>query len=529
MKGSHIRKWVLYVCIVVAATLLTLLLARADRDAPKGETRVCSWGLAAIDVRSAPSLTGGPSGELCKVAADGLELSFKAFQATEPDTVVNIKALTQNYRAATEASSWPAFDASPAKLLSLPYLLFDNRTPLTNYSAPDRKRGFLVAEITDRFVIVGLWASDRPIKASQISSLVRIRINPAGNVTLWVIWTKLVYLVITLLACLPFSVVWFSKPIFRSIDQWWNVRTAAGLIVFACLIPAALLGFAWFVFLFAGWSTGLFLTVMLTAIALVQIALRLATDRSSRLLLTPFNISDPEIFHTFRAMTGTLDVVGAEVPISHSVDIEMWFPRPVHCAGCGMEYAVYVPAKSSQSVLHEISEASEISVEMRKQLFLKAAKTAPQLVNGCIRCGLPLAGEPSTRVVKRDEPFTVNAKFVVITVATSTFAIALARFGAPIVTFCEKVPLVGGLLGYVFDELAGLAIFLLMLPLIFLVWHVVAGLADRNAKRGSGPYRMTACAKEGFVFEDIAAERDSICPSCGGQLEPLRRFRVSAS
>lgn len=440
----------------------------------------------------------------------GWNLVSKPFQATEPDTVVNIKVPTQNYRAATEASSSPAFDVSPTKLLSLPHLLFNNRPPLTNYSAPDRKRGFLVAEISDRFVIVGLWASDRPIKASQIGNLVRIRINPAGNVTLWAIWTKLIYLVITLLACLPLSVVWFSAPIFRSIDKWWNVRTAVGLIVYACLIPAALLGFAWFVFLSAGWSTALFLAVMLTAIALVQIALRLATDRNSRLLLTPLNIPEPEIFHTFRAMTGTLDVVGAEVPISHSVDIEMWFPRPVHCAGCGMEYAVYVPAKSSQSVLREMSEASEISVEMRKQLFLKAAKTAPQLVNGCIRCGLPLAGEPSTQVIKRDEPFPVTAKFVMITVATSTFAIALARFGAPIVSFCEKLPLVGGLLGYVFDELAGLAIFLLMLPLIFLIWHVVAGLADRNAKRGSGPYRMTACAKEGLVFEDIAAERERL-------------------
>jgi hypothetical protein len=84
------------------------------------------------------------------------------------------------------------------------------------------------------------------------------------------------------------------------------------------------------------------------------------------------------------------------------------------------------------------------------------------------------------------------------------------------------------LIGYVFDELSGLAIFLLTLPLLFLIWHVVAGFADRNAKRGSGSYRMTACPKEGIVVEDIAAERDSICPSCGGQLEPLRRFRVAA-
>lgn len=522
------RKWVLYACIAVAAALLILVLAMVDGDVPKGETRLCTWGLAAIDVRPAPSLVGGPSGELCDVSADGLKLSFKVFNATEPN-VINMKALTQYYGAATEASRRPAFDVSSAKLLSLPYLLFSNRAPVIIYSAPDRKRGYLVAELTERLVIVGLWASDQPIKASEISSLVRIRINPAGDARLWATETKLIYLMITLLACLPLGVVWFSKEIFRSIDQWLNVRTAVGLMVYAGLIPVALIGFAWIVFLFVGWSTGLFLAAMLIAIALAQIALRLVADKSSSMQLTPLNAPDPEIFATLRTTTGTLDVMGAEVPMSHSVEIKMWFPRRVHCAGCGMEYAVYVPTQASQSVSHEIRKASEVSGEMQKRLYIQAVKAAPQLVNGCIRCGHPLAGAaPSTGAVKRDEPFTVDAKFVVITLATSTFAIALVGFSAPIAAFCEKLPLAGWLLGYVFDELSGLTIFLLTLPLLFLIWHVVAGFADRNAKRGSGPYRMTACPKEGIVVEDIAAERDSICPSCGGQLEPLRRFRVAA-
>jgi|SRR4051812_24826080 len=522
------RKWALYASLAVAATLLALLLARADRDVPQGETRLCAWDFAAIDVRSVPSLAGGADGEVCDVSANGLKLSFKVFNVTEADTAINMKALKKYYRAATEASGRPAFDVSPAKLLSLPYLLFGNRAPFTVYSAPDQKRGFLVAELTDRLVIAGLWASDQPIDASQIGSLVRIRIDPTGNAPLWAIWTKLIYLVITLFACLPLSVVWFSSSLFRSIDQWWNVRTTAGLMVYAGLIPALLLGFAWIVFLNAGWSTGLLLAATLTVIALVQISLKLTGDRGSRLTLIPYNGPNPQIFHTFRAKTGTLDVANVEVPISHTLDVQMWFPKRVHCAGCGMDYAVYVPTQSSQPLLHEFSKGSEMPVETQKQLLIQAAKAAPQLVNGCIRCGRPLAGVPSTWTVKRDEPFTVDAKFVLITLGTTGLAIALTRFSAPIAAFCEELPLAGGLLGYVFDELSGLVIFFLTLPAMFLIWHVVASFADRNAKRGSGPYRMTACPKERFVFEDIAAERDSICPSCGGQLEPLRRFRVSA-
>jgi hypothetical protein len=521
------RKWALYACIAVAVALLGLLLSKTDRDVPKGETRLCSWGLAAVDVRSVPSLSGGPSGEFCDVSADGLKLSLKVFEATASDTVVNMKGLKEYYATATKASGRPAFDVSPAKLLSLPYLLFRNRAPATVYSAPDQKGGFIVAELTDRLVIAGFWVSDRPTQASQISNLLSIRINPEGDATRWAIWAKLGYFMSTSFACLPFAVIWFGRSIFRSIDQWLNMRTMVGLMVYAGLIPATLLGFVWIVFLLAGWSTGLILAETLTAVALAQIGLNLIADRNSKLALTPMNNSDPVIFHTFRATTGTLEVANVELPVSHSVDIQMWFPRRVHCSGCGMDYVVYVPAKSSQPVPHEIRKESDFTAEMRRQLYLQAAQAAPQLVNGCIRCGLSLAGAPSTWEVKRDEPFKVDIKFVVITLATSTFAVVLAVFSTPIAAFCEKIPLIGWLLGYVFDELSGLVIFGLTLPLFFLIWHVIAGFADRNVKHGSGPYRMTACPKEGIVFEDIAAERDSICPSCGGQLEPLRRFRIT--
>jgi hypothetical protein len=520
-------KRTLYISIAAAAIPLGFLLARPDRDAPAGETRLCAWNLAAIDVRSAPSVAGGPNGDLCDVSADGLKLSFKVFAATESDKVVNTQGITRYYTAATQASKKPDFDVSPAKYLSLPYLLFGNRAPFTVYSAPDRQRGYLVAEISDHLVIVGLWASDTPISASQISSFLRIRINPAGDAKIWAIWTKLDQLWLTLFACLPLGLVWFSRPIFSKFDQWWNLHTISGFIVYAGLVPAALLGFVWMVFLIVGWSTALVLAATFTAIALVQIALRLAADRSSRLPLTPFSDPDPKIFHKFRAAEDSVEVAGAEIPIAHSVDVQMWFPRSVDCAGCGMRYAVYVPASSSKSLSHEISKTSGIPLEMQKELFFNAALAAPRLVNGCIRCGRPLPGTPSKPIVKRDEPLKLDAKSALIALGAAALAMALVGYSTPIARFCEKLPLVGRLLGYIFDELSGLAIFFLTLPLIILIWQVLSGLADRSAKHGSGPYRMTACPKDKIVFEDIAAERDPICPSCGGQLEPLRRFRIA--
>lgn len=298
-------------------------------------------------------------------------------------------------------------------------------------------------------------------------------------------------------------------------------------MIYAVLIPAGLLAFLWIVFVNLGWSTGLLLAATLIAVVIIQITLKLIGDRGSRLTLTPYNSSNPRIFHTFRTRRSTLDVANVEVPIDHTVDVQLWFPRNVNCAGCGMNYAVYVPTQSSQPLLHELNKGSELPAETRKELLIQAAKAAPQLVNGCIRCGRSLANAQTTQTVKRDE-LPVDAKFVVITLVATSLAIALARFSPAIAAFCEEAPLAGALLGYVFDELSGLVIFFLTLPAMMLIWQVIAGFADRNAKRGSDPYRMAACPKEGFVFEDIKAERDSNCPSCGGQLEPLRRFKVAA-
>jgi hypothetical protein len=82
-----------------------LLLGRADRDAPKGETRLCAWGLAAIDVRLAPSLATGPSGEFCKVSADGLKVSFKVLRRDRAQRFSKIQQSNRQIRNAAVRGS----------------------------------------------------------------------------------------------------------------------------------------------------------------------------------------------------------------------------------------------------------------------------------------------------------------------------------------------------------------------------------------------------------------------------------------
>lgn len=519
------RKWTIYLSIAAVAVVALLVLVRADKAAPKGETRLCVWNTVAIDARSARSLAGGPQGQTCVLSADGLTVSLDMFATTKAKTVINVKELKRRFHVATSASATPALDVSPAKILSWPYLLLGNRAPLSVYSAPDRRHGFVLVGITDRIVLAGFWTAAQPIKASRITDLVRIRINPAGDKAIWALGVKFTHSVMMLLAALPLLVIGFGASIYRSIDQWWNVRTPVGLLVYAGLIPALLFLLVWIAFAGTGWSTLSALMALLASVALFQIVTKLVADHGSLLPLAPFDAPNLTIFKTLRASSTELEIADTGIPMGHSLDVEMWFPRRVHCAKCDLQYAVYVPSQSSRSVGHAIRNPEEISEETRKQLYIEAVQAAPQLVNGCIRCGHPAAGAAAT-AIKRDDLFAINAKSVLGSFAAFAFAMALMFKGGVIVDFCEKIPWIGWLLGAIFDEGAKVVIFFLSVPMLYVIWRLLADLADRNAMNSPGLHRMSACPKEGLVFEDMEAERDPTCPSCSGQLEPMRRFRV---
>jgi hypothetical protein len=63
-------------------------------------------------------------------------------------------------------------------------------------------------------------------------------------------------------------------------------------------------------------------------------------------------------------------------------------------------------------------------------------------------------------------------------------------------------------------------------PGLYFLWRIFAGLADLHSLRGSSVHRMSACPREGIVFEDALAARDMACPSCKEDREPMRAFRV---
>jgi len=511
------RSAALYASLAGPAILLGWLVATADGALPADETRVCTWNILAIDVRSGPPGERW-AGDSCELSADGVRITAKILD-DEPATMSRLSA-------ATGASSRPIFDVSPPKLLSLPYLLFRNRLPFRVYAAPSRQRGLLLAEIAGgSFMLAGSWTSERPLSASQVDQIVRIRLNPNGDQRLMTLWIKLNYLFLTALACLALAPVWYSRPLFRWIDKWWNVRSAAGLLIYAGLLPGAALAWAWFVFLALGCSSELLLAALLAAILCVQVAFNLTADRRP---LRPVVLSDslhPKVYETLSARTGAIDFAGAEIPINHAIELKGWFPRAVDCLGCGLRYVVYVPMKSEERTMFE-TKPSEFSPWSRDQLSRRAADTAPQLVNGCIRCGRPLAAAPSTWEAKRDDLMRPDAKIGWTAIVGFALALVVARYTKVIAAFCERLPWLGGLLRSLIEGVSESLIVILCIPLLFLMVCAATLLADRNVRRGPPPHRMTVCPWEGLVFEDIAAGSKTVCPSCGAPLEPLRRFYV---
>lgn len=523
------KKWVVAAWSCLGVPLLASLLFKPAYVAPEGQTRACAWSLIAVDVRSTPTLLSDANNDHCAVAADGFQLDFRIFETSDPDRVINLKALKANYADASGATSTPAPALSPPSLLSLPYLLFGNRLPLTHYSAPDRQHGYFVSDLTGSLVVAGLWTSDHPLTPAGINDRTAIRLIPHGRAVLFALWIKLIYLVVTISCCLPLLFAWFNKSIVRAIDQWWNLRAAGGLVVYGLLVPLALLGFLWLALLFTGWSTGFLLASFSSTVVLLQIARELISDRGKKLSLHPEQSSDPEVFSNFSAATSSVELFNVEVPFQHSVEVEMWLPRPARCTRCATTYSVYVPAKATIETREQPSRGSTIPSETLSRLQIQALTTAPRLVNGCIRCGCALEGSAAAAVVKRDGLISAGFLPVLGAAVAAVAGVALARHNEAIVDVCKRLPVVGGLLGFVFDELSGPAAFVLMLPAIFLLWQTIAGLADRSAKAGAGPYRMSACQKDGLLFEDIAAQRDPICPRCSGPLLPLRRFKVQSA
>jgi hypothetical protein len=163
-------------------------------------------------------------------------------------------------------------------------------------------------------------------------------------------------------------------------------------------------------------------------------------------------------------------------------------------------------------------------MKTRQDLYAEAFKAAPGLTNGCIRCRHKL--EDSSPVPPaRNGPLPLNVKSVLIALVCLPLALLILLRGGWVVSVVGSVPGIGPFLADPSEDFAGLVMFALAAPGLYFLWRAFAGLADLHTSRSS-LRRMSACPREGIVFEDILAARDMICPSCKEDREPIRSFRV---
>jgi hypothetical protein len=297
------------------------------------------------------------------------------------------------------------------------------------------------------------------------------------------------------------------------------------LILYCTIVPGILLLWAWNTTRLAGWGTVSFVAIVLALIGAGQVLFNLGQNRRARVPLTPFNAEKLEVFNVLKVTNASADIAGADIPMGRSIEVEMWVPRRAHCSACDLSYAVYVPSQAERSIRYEVTGIDDIPLSTRQELYAEAFQAAPQLLNGCIRCGYKLK-DTSSVVPARKGPFPVSLKSVLIASVCLPLAVLLWLRGGLVVGAVEKIPWIGPVLAEPFEDIAGLVVFALAAPGLYFLWRLMAGLADLHTSRGSSPHRMSACPREGIVFEDILAARDMTCPNCKEDREPMRAFRV---
>lgn len=522
-------KWIKYGLYACALGLMIVLMLRPDREPPRGELRACDWGSFAADVPVGSNLQSDVDGLLCHMRRDGLSVSLRSYAAPR-DQIVNVGKLRERYSAATGAPVAPDLYGSWEAVLSAPLLVFGNRVPVVIHTADDRRRGYVVAEISDKLVIAGLWTSSEPVRPGKIADLFNIRMNTGGANKLAVLfWKSAQLLLILMWIVVPSIAVVANRGIFKAADQWWDIRTPLGLGLYGGLLPALLLLWIGGLYRFAGPSSGFFLAATLTLVALAQIFINLLGDRRSRRpLVLPERPSQAPVFQTLTVHENKLDILGADVTTGKYARAEVWVPKFIDCPHCCLAYLVYVPGEAQQPYHGVVGPSASISEEDRRKLYLEAVQAAPQVVtNPCVSCGKPQDLKRPGGLVKRKTFIKTDWKFLLLTAVTFPLAILLMLRGGIVVNAAEAVPFVGGLISYLVDEAAGLVLFFLFVPILLLGWHLLASLSDANINGRSGFRRINACEKEGIIFEDIHAARETDCPSCKGELQPLRAFRVT--
>lgn len=517
------RKRYIWIKVGAILILLGLLLVKADIWRSTGNRELCGWTAVMIEAPASVSASGQADGEDCSVVSNGVRASFRLYSTNKG--IIDTGVLQTSYQRSTGGAAIPSPDLSWSAALSLVRVIWDNRLPMVVYEAPNHRQGYILAPISDRVVLGGYYVSERPESVQSIQDAVRLHMNPDGQAWRLSLLAKLGHAFSLIFLLIPLGFVLGARAVFKWFDRWWDLHTSLGLVLYCTIVPGILFLWAWNTVRIGGWGTVSFGAMLLAVIGVGQVLFNLGRNRSARVPLTPFNAEKLEVFNVLKVTNTAADIAGAEIPMGRSIEAQIWVPRRAHCPACDLRYAVYVPSGAERSIQYEVKSIDDIPLNTRQELYVEAFQAAPQLVNGCIRCGHRLAEASSIRPV-RSGPYALSVKSVLVAAACLPLAVLLALRGGLVVGAVEKLPVIGSLLADVVEDFAGLLILALAAPGLYFLWRVFAGLADLHTSRRSGLHRMSACPREGIVFEDIFATRDMTCPSCKEDREPMRAFRV---
>jgi len=523
VKGgeSNLRGRLVIALIIVG---FCALLVKADLWRSTDNAQLCGWQIVMIEAPSSAQSRGTRDGRDCVVRSGSIQASFR-LHTTSGEGIIDLAALQRDYQRITGGASTPGTDLSWPAAFSLVDLLWNNRFPMVVYEAPDHRRGYILAPLTEKMVLAAIYVSDRPESVGSIQRAVRLHLNPSGRSWLMSPWIKLANSIALVFLLLPFAVVALSRPIFQSFDRWWDLQTRVGMILYCVVVPGSLAFFAWIMLLASGWSTLSFGAILLAIVGIGQVVFNLGRDQRTRIPLNPYIAPELNVFYTFRATQTNMEIGGAEIPTDHSLELEVWVPRRANCQACKLSYAVYVPSAAECRIGSHVKSAEDVPLKTRQDLMAEAVQAAPQISNGCIRCQKQFDGS-SPALPERQGPFPVNLKWGFVALVCFALAVLIFWRGGLVIGALGSVPWVGSFLGELLSEFAGLIMTLLAVPALYFLWRGLAGLSDFHLARGSSLRRMSACPREGIVFEDIHASRNMTCPNCKEDREPIRHFRI---
>lgn len=522
------NRWHKYGLIGLLVIGLTAFMLRPSTEVHSDDVRLCAWTRYAIDGPANQGLSGRVTDQGCEISSANYQAAVFWHQAPD-DHLVNVPALKEHLEEITGVHGVPALYISGSQLASMPLTLFDNRVPIIVFSNENETEGYFVAEITDRLVLSGIWIAPQGDGIAQTYDAVQLRSNVhiIGQIDpVRILFEKYIQVFILIFFAIPqIGFLVFGGDILSRIERAWDGRAIEWILKFLA-IPAAMLLWSWWCFNATAVSSASLVSVLTTLAALGLLARRTLSDRQRNRPLTPYLAENLAVFPLIKVTQSTTEILGVEHKNTPEVEALVWVPRRISCPHCHLKYAVYVSGEAKRDYRGTFPP-KEIEESLRHELYVDAIKDAPQVKNPCIGCGKAIDETIHVKPKIRDEMFALNVKSVSLSILALAAAILIFLRGGVVVRAVEGIPIIGWLAGGLLDEFVGITITLLAVPGLYVGWKFFAGARDGYVMTSGRHIRMTACGNEGLIFEDLEMDRSLECPSCKGELKPIRHFRIT--